>query len=156
MAASTKTPWLTDYDLYLFGEGTHARAYEKLGAHLGEMDGRRGVHFAVWAPNAERVSVVGDHNGWDPAAHPLQPRAQAGLWETFIPDIGTGAIYKYHIDSRHNGYKVDKADPYGYAAEIRPQTASRVWDLSAYSWNDDEWMANRAKRNSLDFACVHI
>jgi len=150
MAASTQSPWLTDYDLYLFGEGTHLGAYEKLGAHPGEMDGRRGVHFAVWAPNAERVSVVGDHNGWDPRSHPMQARAESGLWETFVPDIETGALYKYHIVSRQNGYQVDKADPYGYAAEIRPHTASRVWDLAAYSWADGEWMANRTKKNSLD------
>jgi 1,4-alpha-glucan branching enzyme len=150
MGASTQTLWLTDYDLYLFGEGTHLRAYDKLGAHPGEVDGRQGVHFAVWAPNAERVSVVGDHNEWDPRSHPMQPRALAGMWETFIPDIGTGALYKYHIDSRENNYQVDKADPYGYAAEVRPQTASRVWDLAGYSWGDGDWMASRKKKNSLD------
>ncbi len=150
MGASAQTLWLTDYDLYLFGEGTHLRAYEKLGAHPGEIDGRPGVHFAVWAPNAERVSVVGNHNGWDPHAHPMQPRAEAGMWETFIPDVGTGALYKYHIESRLNNYQVDKADPYGYAAEVRPQTASRVWDLAGYSWGDAQWMASRAKANSLD------
>jgi 1,4-alpha-glucan branching enzyme len=150
MGAATQTLWLTDYDLYLFGEGTHLRVYEKLGAHPGEVDGRLGVHFAVWAPNAERVSVVGDHNGWDPRSHPMQSRANSGLWETFVPDIGTGALYKYHIESRENGYQVDKADPYGYAAEIRPHTASRVWDLAAYSWGDQEWMKNRRTKNSLE------
>lgn len=134
----------------MFGEGTYLRAYEKLGAHPGEMDGRRGVHFAAWAPNAESVSVVGDHNAWDSGSHPMHARAQAGLWETFIPGIGTGARYKYHIASRQNNYQVDKADPYGYAAEIRPRTASRVWDLSAYSWGDHDWMTNRAERNSLN------
>jgi len=150
MAATTQTLWLTDYDLYLFGEGTYLRAYEKLGAHLGEVDQRQGVHFAVWAPNAERVSVVGDHNGWDPHSHPMQERARSGLWETFVPDLGSGTVYKYHIVSQRNGYQVDKADPYGYAAEIRPRTASRVWDLNAHSWTDADWMANRAKNNSLD------
>jgi 1,4-alpha-glucan branching enzyme len=150
MGASTQTLWLTDYDLFLLGEGTHLRAYEKLGAHPSEVDDIRGVHFAVWAPNAERVSVIGEHNGWDPRAHSMRLRAESGMWETFIPDIGTGALYKYHIESRQSGYQVDKADPYGYAAEVRPHTASRVWDLTAYSWGDGEWMASRAKRNSLD------
>jgi len=147
--ASTQTFWLTDYDLYLFGEGTHLRAYEKLGEHPGEIGGRRGVHFAVWAPNAESVSVIGDHNGWDPRSHRMHPRT-GGLWETFIPDLGIGARYKYHIASRQDRYQVDKADPYGYAAEIRPRTASRVWDLAAYSWGDHDWMTNRARKNSLD------
>jgi 1,4-alpha-glucan branching enzyme len=150
MQASVQTPWLSDYDLYLFGEGTHLRAYEKLGAHQGEVEGRRGVHFAVWAPNAERVTVIGEHNGWNPEAHPMQLRPAAGMWETFVPDIGPGALYKYHIVSRQNGYRVDKADPYGFAAEIRPHTASRVWDLASYGWEDGEWMATRAARNSLD------
>jgi 1,4-alpha-glucan branching enzyme len=150
MPASTETLWLTNYDLYLFGEGTHHRAYKKLGAQLGEIGGRLGVHFAVWAPNAEQVSVIGDHNAWNPRSHPMQLRAEAGLWEAFIPDIGTGTRYKYHIVSRYNGYQVDKTDPYGFAAEIRPHTASRVWDLSSYTWGDQEWMANRARKNSLD------
>jgi 1,4-alpha-glucan branching enzyme len=150
MEASIQTPWLSDYDLYLFGEGTHLRAYEKLGAHQGEVEGRRGVHFAVWAPNAEQVSVIGEHNGWNPQSHPMQLRPDAGTWEMFVPDIGPGALYKYHIVSRQNGYQVDKADPYGFAAEIRPHTASRVWDLAKYVWGDDEWMAIRAVKNSLD------
>ena len=150
MQTSTQTLWLTDYDLHLFGEGTHLRAYEKLGAHIGEVAGRAGVHFAVWAPNAQRVSVVGDHNGWKPRSDPMQPRGDSGMWEAFIPDLGERALYKYHIESRERGYQVDKADPYGYAAEIRPRTASRVWDLANYSWGDAEWMAGRARKNSLD------
>jgi len=149
MGTHTQTQWLTDYDLYLFGEGTHHRAYEKLGAHPGEM-GQRGVYFAVWAPNAELVSVIGEFNAWNPRSNPLQVRPAAGIWEGFVPEIGSGAIYKYHIQSRERGYQVDKADPYGFAAEIRPSTASRVWDLTSYSWGDSEWMANRAKRNALD------
>ncbi len=149
MQTSTETLWLTDYDLYLFGEGTHHRAWEKLGAHAGEVDGRRGVHFAVWAPNAERVSVVGDFNGWNPGSQPMMVRPKAGLWEVFVPDLKPGDLYKYHIASRIGGYQVDKADPYGFAAEIRPRTASRVWNLDNYSWGDGEWMANRSAKNSL-------
>jgi 1,4-alpha-glucan branching enzyme len=139
---------LTEFDLYLIGEGTHYRAYEKLGAHLTERDGRRGVHFAVWAPNAKLVSVIGDFNDWDPQANSMRP-SPAGVWEGFVPEIGPGAIYKYHIQSRYSDYKVDKADPYGFAAEIRPQTASRVWNLEDYSWHDEPWMASRAKKNGL-------
>jgi 1,4-alpha-glucan branching enzyme len=150
MATYAQTQWLTDYDLYLFCEGTHHRGYEKLGAHLGEMDGRRGVSFAVWAPNAEQVTVMGGFNGWNPRSDLLHLRPSAGIWEGFVPDIGPGAIYKYHIQSREGGYQVDKADPYGFAAEIRPQTASRVWDLASYTWEDSEWMASRGKKNALD------
>jgi 1,4-alpha-glucan branching enzyme len=150
MPTITSAQWLTDYDLYLFGEGTHHRAYEKLGAHLGEVDGEQGVHFAVWAPNAALVSVIGQFNNWNPRSDPLEVRPHAGIWEGFIPRLGSGSLYKYHIESKHNGYWVDKADPYGFAAEIRPQTASRVWDLASYTWGDGEWMANRAKNNSLD------
>jgi 1,4-alpha-glucan branching enzyme len=150
MGITTRSRWLSDYDLYLFGEGTHRRAYEKLGAHIGDSDGRRGVHFAVWAPNASQVSVIGDYNSWSPERDPLSLRSEAGLWEGFVPAIGTNTLYKYHIASRYRGYQVDKADPYGFAAEIRPQTASRVCDLESYSWGDGRWMANRANRNSLD------
>jgi 1,4-alpha-glucan branching enzyme len=142
-------PVLSDFDLYLLAEGTHNRAYEKLGAHLRERNGIRGVQFAVWAPNSEFVSVVGDFNKWDPTTHSMRPTS-AGVWETFIPNIESGALYKYHLRSRYRGYAVDKADPYGFAAEIRPQTASRVWDLQGYSWDDDSWMANRSRNNSLD------
>ena len=140
---------LSDFDLYLFAEGTHTRAYEKLGAHLSERNGHLGVQFAVWAPNAERVSVIGDFNNWNISADIMRPNS-AGVWEGFVPDIGSGAVYKYHLISRDRPYAVDKADPYGFAAEIRPRTASRVWDLQDYSWHDDSWMANRAKNNSLD------
>jgi 1,4-alpha-glucan branching enzyme len=142
---------LSEFDLYLLVEGTHYRAYEKLGAHLTEKDGRRGVHFAVWAPNAKLVSVIGEFNDWNPQANSMRPSA-AGVWESFVPDIGQGATYKYHIESRYSDYKVDKADPYGFAAEIRPQTGSRVWNLEEYSWHDDAWMASRAKKNGLGSA----
>jgi 1,4-alpha-glucan branching enzyme len=140
---------LSDFDLYLFAEGTHSRAYEKLGAHLSERNGHLGVQFAVWAPNAEHVSVIGDFNNWNISADIMRPNS-AGVWEGFVPDIGSGAVYKYHVISRDRPYAVDKADPYGFAAEIRPRTASRVWDLQDYSWLDHSWMANRAKNNSLN------
>jgi 1,4-alpha-glucan branching enzyme len=142
-------PTLTDFDRYLFGEGTHNRAYEKLGAHVSARNGVQGVHFAVWAPNAEFVSVVGDFNRWDSSAHPMNP-SSAGIWELFIPKIGVGAVYKYYLRSRGGTYAVDKADPYGFASEIRPQTASRVWDLQDYSWQDSNWMASRKRNNSFD------
>jgi 1,4-alpha-glucan branching enzyme len=140
---------LSEFDLYLLAEGTHLRAYEKLGAHLMERDGRHGVHFAVFAPNAQFVSVIGEINAWQPMANVMQP-TPAGVWESFIPNVGEGTIYKYHVESKWRGYKVDKADPYGFAAEVRPHTASRVWNLESYRWNDSAWMASRAKRNSLD------
>ena len=149
MAIPTQNPWLSDYDLHLFTEGTHRRVYQKMGAHPGESGGRAGVHFAVWAPNAAQVSVIGDFNQWQPGVNPLELRPHAGVWEVFVPEIGTGALYKYHIVSRSTDYQVAKADPYGFAAEIRPQTASRVWDLDAYQWKDAAWMANRGSKNCL-------
>ncbi|MEX2262793.1 MAG: 1,4-alpha-glucan branching protein GlgB [Bryobacteraceae bacterium] len=142
--------FLTDFDLHLLTEGKHYRSYEKLGSHPREVEGVCGASFAVWAPNARQVSVIGDFNRWDPDADPMEHRGDSGIWERFIPSVGLGNAYKYWIRSRHNDYQIDKADPYGFAAEIRPQTASRVWDLSGYRWNDGEWMANRARRNALD------
>ena len=143
------SPILTDYDIHLFREGTHYRSYEKLGAHLTEVDGQAGTYFAVWAPNAARVAVIGDFNGWDATRHPMRLRADSGIWETFIPGIGTGALYKYAVASRYHGYQADKADPYGFASEIRPQTASKVWDLSGYAWADHTWMAQRGRAQAL-------
>ncbi|HZZ77335.1 MAG TPA: alpha-amylase family glycosyl hydrolase, partial [Gemmataceae bacterium] len=142
-------PFLTDYDLYLFGEGNHNRLYEKLGAHLVEEDGVAGVHFAVWAPNADAVSVLGDFNYWQPGSHSLQPRGSSGVWAGFIPNLGPGTLYKFAVNSRYLGYRSEKADPFGFASEIRPQTASKVWDLSKYEWNDADWMATRGKANAL-------
>jgi 1,4-alpha-glucan branching enzyme len=133
MQISTQTSWLSDDDLYLFGEGTHSRAYEKMGAHVGEHGGQRGVHFAVWAPNASQVSVIGDFNGWNSQSNFLESAGSSGIWEGFVPDLAPGARYKYHIKSRYRSYEVDKADPYAFSAEVRPQTATRVSDLSAYS-----------------------
>ncbi|HEV8660441.1 MAG TPA: 1,4-alpha-glucan branching protein GlgB [Thermoanaerobaculia bacterium] len=139
---------LSDWDLYLFNEGSHHKLWEKLGSHIVERDGVLGTNFAVWAPNAEQVSVIGEFNGWDPRANGLEARANSGIWEGFIPRVGKGSTYKYHIVSRHNGYRVDKADPLGIHHETPPRTASIVWDLD-YEWNDDEWMSTRKERNSF-------
>jgi 1,4-alpha-glucan branching enzyme len=147
---ATQTRWLSDYDLYLFGEGTDHRAYSKFGAHLAEIEGRRGVHFAVWAPNAATVSVVGDFNGWQPEANPLTLHSPSGVWEGLVPDLKEGALYKYHIVSRVKDYQVDKMDPFGFAAELRPHTASCVFDLDRYQWNDQDWIRRRSERNGLD------
>ena len=143
------SPFLTDLDLHLLAEGKHYRTYLKLGAHLAELDGRSGTHFAVWAPNAREVSVIGDFNDWRRGAHRMRLRPEAGVWECFIPDVRQGALYKYAITSRHHGYQADKADPYGFAAEIRPATASKVWDLSGYCWADKKWMSRRARLQRL-------
>jgi 1,4-alpha-glucan branching enzyme len=151
MATAAETsPFLTDFDLYLFSEGTHYRAYEKLGAHLTEQDGVHGTNFAVWAPNAREVSVIGDFNNWDPTAFYLHQRGVSGIWEGFVPGVGQGALYKYHISSNQHGYKVVKADPYAFASELRPSTASRVWDLNGYAWGDHDWMARRGRAHALD------
>jgi 1,4-alpha-glucan branching enzyme len=143
-------PSLTDFDLHLWNEGTFFRAYEKLGAHPGDRQGVAGTRFAVWAPTAGRVSVVGDFNGWREGADPMHPVGSSGLWKAFVPGVGTGAMYKYAITSRDSGYRVDKADPFGFAAEVRPHTASKVWDLSGYDWGDDEWRQYRGARQALN------
>ena len=141
---------LTEHDIYLFKEGTHAQLYGKLGCHLGERDGAAGARFALWAPNAQRVAAIGDWNGWDPGAHPLQARADgSGIWEGFVPGVVHGQAYKYRIESRFGGYRVDKADPFACLAEAPPRTASRAWDL-AYAWGDAAWMAARRGANALD------
>ena len=140
---------LSDQDLYLFNEGSHLRLYEKLGSQPGTLKGVEGTYFAVWAPNAARVSVVGDFNDWNRERHPLGPRDTSGIWETFVPGVGPGARYKYHVVSRIGGYAVDKADPFAFHAEVPPQTASRVWSLD-YPWMDEEWMSSRHGRNALE------
>jgi 1,4-alpha-glucan branching enzyme len=143
---------LTDHDIYLFREGSHVRAYEKLGAHALSHgpDGDQGTHFAVWAPNAAAVSMVGDFNGWNPATHPLTVRSDSsGIWEAFLPGVRAGSIYKYHIVSRQAGYTVDKADPFAFYCEVPPRTASVVWDLS-YEWGDEQWMGARGRTNAQD------
>ncbi len=128
-------------------EGSHLSLADHLGAHISEREGRPGTAFGVWAPNAESVSVVGDFNGWDQQANPLAAQASSGIWSGFVPDVGQGARYKYHIRSRHNDYRVNKADPFAFHAETSPATASIVWPLD-YEWGDDEWMAARGERNS--------
>jgi 1,4-alpha-glucan branching enzyme len=140
---------ISDEDVYLFNEGSHFRLYEKLGARLVKQEGSTGTHFAVWAPNADFVSVIGEFNEWNKGSHRLHPRGQSGIWEGFIPTIGKGTLYKYHIGSRFNGYRVDKADPFSIFNEIPPKFASIVWDLD-YQWHDQEWMAARRQRNGLD------
>jgi 1,4-alpha-glucan branching enzyme len=137
-------PQLTDFDFYLFGEGNHYSIYYKLGAHPGELDGLRGTRFAVWAPNAARVSVVGPFNLWDGRKHAMQARGGSGIWELFIPDVGPGAIYKYEIRTRA-GTTILKADPYAFAMELRPGTASIVASLDGYGWNDQAWLESRAR-----------
>jgi len=144
-AVSNPRSLLSDWDFHLFNEGTHHRLWDKLGAHVTA----EGVIFGVWAPNATRVSVIGDFNGWDVNAHPLELREASGIWEGFVPSLGKGAHYKYHIVSKYHGYRVDKADPFGVHHETPPNTASVVWDLE-YEWNDDEWMRNRRERNSFE------
>jgi 1,4-alpha-glucan branching enzyme len=140
---------LTDDDIHLFNEGTHFRLWERLGSHpIHTPDGLAGTHFAVWAPNAERVCVIGDFNQWAPGVHPLQPRASSGIWEGFVPDVGPGAIYKYHITSRLTGQILEKADPLGLHAETPPKSASIVWSL-VHRWKDAEWMRTRHAHNSL-------
>ncbi len=141
---------LTDHDIYLYKEGSHFRLYEKLGAHLVERDGVRGTFFAVWAPNAARVSVVGDFNSWDPKRHSLVPRQDgSGIWEGFVPRIGKGSLYKYHIVSNHRHYTVNKGDPFAFFWESPPNTASVVWDLE-YDWGDNRWQQTQAQHNSLN------
>ena len=118
-------PILTDHDLYLLREGRHDRAYEKLGAHPACVDGVQGVWFAVVAPNADRVSVVGDFNDWNAEAHPMRATGDSGVWQIFVPDAEPGPLYKYRIRPRHRDADIDKADPFAFAAELRPRTASR-------------------------------
>lgn len=121
--------------------------YDKLGAHLSQLDGVEGVHFAVWAPNAKRVSVIGGFNGWNPGRHPLWPVRETGVWAGFVPGVGHGELYKYAIESHIHGYKTERADPYAFAAQMRPETASMVWDLDGYAWGDKSWMKARAERD---------
>jgi 1,4-alpha-glucan branching enzyme len=140
---------ITDHDIYLFKQGSHFRLYDKLGAHPLTVDGVAGFYFAVWAPNAERLSVVGDFNGWNPESHCLAQRWDgSGIHEGFIPGVKAGDVYKYHLVSRVNGFEVDKTDPYAFLREVPPATASVAWDLD-YQWDDQEWLDRRGAANAL-------
>jgi 1,4-alpha-glucan branching enzyme len=139
----------TEEDIYFFKEGRHFRLYDKLGAHPMEVEGQQGTLFAVWAPNAQRVSVIADFNNWNQDAHILHPRQdQSGIWEGFVPGAHPGQLYKYHIRSMYHMYSSDRADPFARHTEIPPNTSSVVWDLN-YQWNDGQWMEERRLRNAL-------
>jgi 1,4-alpha-glucan branching enzyme len=141
-------PILSDFELYLHGEGTHHESYNSLGAHICDSLGVCGVRFAVWAPNAEVVTVVGDFNHWDTRRHPMRLR-NGGIWEIFMPEAAAGTPYKYYVRSRHLGHRQLKADPYGFACEVPPKSASVVADIDSYEWKDAEWMERRAQTNWL-------
>ncbi len=140
-------PLLTEFDLHLMGEGQFLEAYRRLGAQLREVDGVRGVNFSVWAPNAKAVSVVGDFNYWDGTTHPMRKLIPSGVWELFVPDLETGEKYKLRVFQ--SGKSVDKSDPYGFAAELPPCTASIVTDLDQFQWSDEPWMSRRAATDPL-------
>jgi 1,4-alpha-glucan branching enzyme len=142
-----KTRRITEFDIHLFAEGNHHRVYEKLGAHLAEIDGVNGVYFAVWAPNARNVSVLGDFNYWDGRKHQMRLTGN-GIWELFIPEIGAGEHYKYEIKN-HQGHIYEKSDPYGFQQEVRPKTASIVTNLDSYEWQDADWMEKRRHTDPL-------
>ncbi len=140
-------PLLGELDIHLLVEGTHLRTFEKMGSHCATVDGVQGVHFAVWAPNAKRVSVVGDFNGWDGRRHVMRFRHNAGVWELFVPGLGNGTLYKYEIIGAGGFMLPLKADPYGHYAEVPPKTASVVWDLADRQWLDGEWMTRQQTAN---------
>ena len=146
---------LTDYDIHLFREGNHYTLYDKLGAHFLEHEGVKGVYFALWAPNAEYVSVVGDFNGWNRDDVPMHARWDgSGIWEAFIPKLERGTTYKYYIKSQFDNYEVEKGDPFAVHWETPPKTATKVWDIE-YTWNDDDWMQNRKDRG-LDPQAISV
>lgn len=138
---------LTDFDLFLFGQGAYQQAYDKLGAHLAEHEGASGVEFAVWAPNADAVSVIGDFNGWSPGRDHLSPQGNSGIWQGFVKSLRPGDLYKFAIRPRWSANWIEKADPYAFQSELRPRTASVVADLDGFEWNDEEWMTARPERH---------
>ncbi len=141
-------PILTEYEIHLHAEGTNFQSYDTLGAHLAAFDGVTGVRFARWAPNAISVAVAGEFNQWDTRTNPMRKR-NGGLWELFLPGLGEGANYKYHVRSQFFGHEQMKSDPYAFGTEVPPKSASVVRDLDRYEWKDDEWMAARAKSDLL-------
>jgi 1,4-alpha-glucan branching enzyme len=151
---------ISEFDLYLMGEGRHYDTYDKLGAHVQMLEGVRGVNFAVWAPSARRVSVLGDFNHWDGRVNPMRARGSSGVWELFLPELDEGAIYKYEIIGPNGNMVPLKADPYAFRAEVRPHTGSIVADLDKYQWNDADWMTRRARTDWFDkpvsFYEVHL
>ena len=152
MAGSKKeigTGFITEVDRYLFNNGRHYEIFEKMGAHPKKYKGKSGMYFAVWAPHAEQIGVVGDFNSWNPEANPMQPLADSGIWEAFVPGIATGELYKYAITTK-SGKILFKADPYAFSAEYRPGTASVTTDISGFQWSDDAWMEKRGSADPLN------
>ena len=140
---------LGDIDVYLLSEGNHLNMYKILGAHVREMEGVKGVSFAIWAPNAKRVSVVGAFNNWDGRVNVMRKNINCGVWDIFIPNIGEGELYKYEVKT-HENYILTKSDPVGFYAEKRPNTASVVYNIDKYIWSDNDWMNYREEHNSFD------
>ncbi len=140
---------LTDFDRYLFNSGRHWQIYNKLGAHLRDVDGQQGVNFAVWAPNAQSVQVIGDFNHWDGRGHCMQKADSVRIWELFVPTLTAGQKYKFRVRT-HDGQSIDKTDPYGFFAELPPRTASIVQPLDNYQWQDANWMQRRMEQNQLE------
>jgi 1,4-alpha-glucan branching enzyme len=138
---------ITEFDIHLFAEGNHHRIYEKLGAHFLELEGVSGVYFALWAPNARNVSILGDFNQWDGREHQMR-KLDNGIWELFIPELKVGTAYKYEVKN-NEGHIYEKSDPYGFQQEVRPKTASIVADLTTYQWHDDDWMEKRRNSDPL-------
>ena len=145
-----KTSTLSEFDLYLFHQGTNYHAQEMLGAHFIEQDGKKGVRFTVWAPNANAVSVVGEFNDWNVFINPMNRIDDGEIWETFVEGLGEGEIYKYAIEPQWGGPRIMKADPYGFYAEKKPQTASRIYDMNHYEWGDAAWLKRKEEESSYE------
>ena len=147
---------ISELDTYLFAKGTHYEIYEKMGAHLAEEDGKAGTYFSVWAPNARSVSVVGDFNNWDRSAHPMQPVQRSGIWDTFVPGVKAGDLYKFAVETSQ-GYTVLKADPYGNQSQLRPDNASVVADIRHFDWTDQAWRkAHQEKKTESPMAIYEV